>query len=177
MDVPLSSENQQILFKLHRSTKEKRTADRIKTIILLNKDYTQKEIASILMLDEDTISRWVKKFKSSTNIKTWLGDNYVAYKGKLTPDEISQLKTYLSENIILNAKQVILYVNDNLFTNFLILLTLTLVSTSNASSFDSIISKEISFASKHEIISDFGKAICSLLSSNRYFIFSFLKLF
>ena len=113
MDIPLSSENQQILFQLHRSTKEKRTADRIKTIILLNKGYTQKEIASILMLDEDTISRWVKKIKSSTNITTWLGDNYVTYKGKLTPDEISQLKTYLSENIILNAKRVISYVNEH----------------------------------------------------------------
>ena len=112
MEIPLSTENQQILFQLHRSTKEKKTADRIKTIILLNKDYAQKEIASILMIDKDTISRWVKKFKSSTNIKTWLGDNYVAYKGKLTPDEISMLKTYLSENIILNAKQVISYVNE-----------------------------------------------------------------
>ncbi|UCE07192.1 MAG: helix-turn-helix domain-containing protein, partial [bacterium] len=76
MDTPLSSEDQTALHQLHRTTKEKRTADRIKAIILLDKGYTQKEIASILMLDEDTISSWIKKFKSSTNIDIWLDNNY-----------------------------------------------------------------------------------------------------
>lgn len=113
MDIPLSSEDQTALHQLHRTTKEKRTADRIKAIILLNKGYTQKEIASILMLDEDTISSWVKKFKSSINIKIWLDNNYIAYKGKLNPEQLSQLKTYLTENIILNAKQVIGYVKEH----------------------------------------------------------------
>jgi transposase len=113
MEIPLSTDNQQILFKLHRSTKDKKIADRIKTIILLSKGYTQKEVASILMLDVDTISKWVKKFKTSSNINTWLDDNYIAYKGKLTSQETSQLKTYLSENIILSVKQVISFVKEH----------------------------------------------------------------
>ena len=113
MDIPLSSEDQTALYQLHRTTNEKRTADRIKAIILLNKGYTQKEIASILMLDEDTISSWIKKFNSSKNIKMWLDNNYIAYKGKLNPDQLSQLKMYLTNNIILNAKQVISYVKEH----------------------------------------------------------------
>ena len=113
MDIPLSKEDQKALIQLHRNTKEKRTADRIKAIILLNKGYTQKEIASILMLDEDTISSWIKKFNSSINIEVWLDNNYVAYKGKLNPDQLSQLKMYLTNNIILNAKQVICYVKEH----------------------------------------------------------------
>lgn len=118
MDIPVSSEDQEILFQLHRSTKEKKTADRIKTIILLNKGYTQKEIASILLVDEDTISNWVKKFKSSKDIKIWLRNNYIAYNGKLNPEERSQLKTYLTENIILNARQVISYVKEHFGTAY-----------------------------------------------------------
>ncbi len=113
MDIPLSLENQKALHHLHRNTRDKKIADRIKAIILLNKGYTQKEIASILMLDEDTISSWIKKFKSSTNIKIWLDNNYIAYKGKLTPDQLSQLKVYLTTNIILTAKQVISYVKEH----------------------------------------------------------------
>jgi transposase len=118
MDIPLSSKDQKTLHHLHRDTKEKKIADRIKAVILLNKGYTQKEIASILMLDEDTISSWIKKFKSSTNIKIWLDNNYIAYQGKLNPDQISQLKTYLTENIILNAKQVISYVKEHFGTSY-----------------------------------------------------------
>lgn len=118
MDIPLSSEDQKVLLHLHRNTKGKKTADRIKAIILLNKGYTQKEIASILMLDDDTISNWIKKFNSSINIKIWLDDNYIAYQGKLNPEQISQLKTYLTENIILNAKQVISYVKEHFGTSY-----------------------------------------------------------
>jgi len=62
MDIPVSSEDQEILFQLHRSTKEKKTADRIKTIILLNKGYTQKEIASILLVDGRNSQKLLKKF-------------------------------------------------------------------------------------------------------------------
>ena len=112
MDIPLSSEVEKALLHLHRNTKEKKIADRIKAVILLNKGYTQKEIASILMLDEDTITSWVKKFKSSTNIEIWLDNNYIAYQGKLNSEQLSQLKTYLTKNIILNAKQVISYVKE-----------------------------------------------------------------
>lgn len=113
MEIPLSSADQQVLLQLHRNTKEKRTADRIKAIILLNNGYTQTEIASILMLDDDTISNWVKKFKSSINIKIWLNDNYIGYQGKLNSEQIFQLKSYLTKNLILNAKQVISYVTEH----------------------------------------------------------------
>jgi transposase len=113
MELPLSTENKIILKQMHRSTKDKKTADRIKTIILSDNGYTQKEIAVILMLDEDTISNWVNRFQTSTNFTTWFGDNYVAYQGKLKPAEIEQLKTYLAENIVLTAKEVISYVKQN----------------------------------------------------------------
>jgi len=118
MDIPLSSENRVMLSQLHRTTKDKRTADRIKIIILLDKGYTQKEIASILMLDEDTITNWVQKFKSTINIKRWLENNYIAYNGKLTLTEISQLKTYLNENIILTVRQIIDYVKHYFGTTY-----------------------------------------------------------
>ena len=69
MDIPLSSADEKALLHLHRNTKEKKLADRIKAVILLNKGYSQQEIASILMLDADTITSWITKFKSSTNIE------------------------------------------------------------------------------------------------------------
>jgi len=110
MDLPLSAENRDLLHKLHRSAKDKKTADRIKLIILLDKGYNHKEIASILMLDEDTISSWVKKIQSRSTIKQWLENNYSAYNGKLNQNELSQVKQYVKENLITDVKQVICYV-------------------------------------------------------------------
>ena len=112
MDLPLSPENRDLLHKLHRSSKDKRTADRIKLIILLDKGYAQNEIASILMLDEDTISSWVKKFQVSSSIKQWLENNYSPYNGKLNQGELSQLKQYVKDNVITEVKQVIFYVEE-----------------------------------------------------------------
>jgi hypothetical protein len=42
--------------RLHKSLKDKRKADRIKLILLLHKGFTQKEVAEILLLDEDKIT-------------------------------------------------------------------------------------------------------------------------
>lgn len=110
MRIPLSTLDRADLHRLHKSTKEKKTADRIKMIILLDKGYSQKEVGSILMIDEDTIGNWVRKFESSINFRTYLEDNYFTYKGKLTPEEMIQVKTYINENIIIDSKQVIDFV-------------------------------------------------------------------
>lgn len=112
MKIPLSNEDRNNLYKLHKSTKEKKSADKIKMIILLNKGYSQKEVASILMLDEDTIGNWFKKFTMSIGFSGYLEDNYSSYKGKLTPEEITQIKNYIKTNIIIDSRQVISFVED-----------------------------------------------------------------
>lgn len=110
MELPLSEEDRVLIRKLHRSERDKKNADRLKIILLLDKGYSQREIASVLLLDEDTIGRWVKNFESSSSLEKWLRNNYVAYRGKLDTEELSQVKCYVKENIIVDIKQVIAYV-------------------------------------------------------------------
>ena len=40
---------------LHKSTKDRKKADRIKTILLLNKGFSYNEVAEILLLDNKTV--------------------------------------------------------------------------------------------------------------------------
>jgi len=112
MDIPLSKDNLIALKSLHKKTKNKKQADRIKIILLFNNGYTQKEIASNILINENTVSYWIKQFKSSLTFDDWLNNNYKAYWGKLTSHQLAQLKSYIRENIIIDLKQVITYVKE-----------------------------------------------------------------
>ena len=53
MDYTLSQEEISSLKAAHRAAKKKREADRIKTIILLGTGWTIREVAEVLLLDDD----------------------------------------------------------------------------------------------------------------------------
>ena len=59
----LSEEQVLVLKQTHRSLKDKRLADRIKAILYVNYGLTYQEIAKLLMFDETSLSRYVKRFK------------------------------------------------------------------------------------------------------------------
>jgi transposase len=87
------------LKRLHKAQKDRRKADRIKIILLLHKGYSQKEVADILLLDEDTITRWKTAFlnrPSPSDWSSWLEDKYVGYVGKLSYNALSRLRNYLA---------------------------------------------------------------------------------
>jgi transposase len=97
MQINLSCSEEKGLLLLHKSTTDKRKADRIKILLLLHKGYSQKEVSNILFLDEDSISKWKYRFierESSLDLESWLLDNYVGYVGKLSYVCLSRLRTY-----------------------------------------------------------------------------------
>jgi len=112
MELPLTETEKTLLKKLHRTTKDKRIADRLKIINLLDRGYTSIEIAAALMLDEDTVSSWKKKFIESKNIEDWLALNYIPYKGKLIESQLIALKQYICDSVISDSKQLIPYIKE-----------------------------------------------------------------
>ena len=87
-------------------------ADRIKAILLSDKGYSESQISEILLIDADTVSNWHKRFKISLNISRFLGDDYIAYKGRLSPEQSSQVKNYINETIITDSKQIVDYIKE-----------------------------------------------------------------
>lgn len=82
---------------LHKQTKERRQADRIKLILLLHQGYSQREISEILLLDEDTITLWVRRFEERSSITTWYQDGYVSRcVGQLSFRAISEVLCYIN---------------------------------------------------------------------------------
>ena len=62
MNDKLTKKQRQDLRREHRQTRERRPADRIKAILLLDDGWTYEEIAEVLLLDDETIRRWENKF-------------------------------------------------------------------------------------------------------------------
>ncbi len=59
----LKEKEREYLKSSHRQEKNGRTRDRIKVILMADSGWTYKEIGEALLLDHETISRHVRKYK------------------------------------------------------------------------------------------------------------------
>jgi len=106
MKIELTHDQVALYSKLHKAQKEKVKADRIKTILLLNSGFSNKEISEILLIDEDTVTNFKNRFLARTDDLTWINDSYVSYLGKLSYTEIGRLTSYIEENTLTSSEQI-----------------------------------------------------------------------
>lgn len=106
-----------ILEKIHRSTKDGKKRDRIKTVLFLDRGFSYIETAELLMLDRDTIYRIKKKFQKDW-IDKFLENNYVCYTWKLSDNEIQILEKFVEENIIWDSKEVVKFIQNNFWKKY-----------------------------------------------------------
>ncbi len=85
---------------LHRSADQRKEADRIKAVILAHDGYSGKEIARILLIDEDTVTAWKQKFEASATIADYLMDGYAPYQGKLNESQKTEIASFVEARII-----------------------------------------------------------------------------
>lgn len=116
MKILLSPEQINRLKILHKTQTVKRYADRIKIILLLNTGYSQEEVSDILLIDEDTVSKWKSCFLNcilTDDLSTWFSDNYRGYVGKLSYTSLSYLRTYLKDFNVSTKAQIKSYLWDS----------------------------------------------------------------
>jgi transposase len=116
--VILSADDLEALKKLHKSEKVKRRADRIKLILLLNKGFSQKEAADLLLLDEDTVTTWKNKFLQRTDNISWLADDYKPYFGKLTTQHMSRIRQYCAQFKVAYKSEIRDFVAKSMTVNY-----------------------------------------------------------
>lgn len=111
MKQTLSSEEREILIEAHQAEHNKRQADRIKTVILLNEGRSYEETAKILLLDDNTIRRYEKEYEEG-GLDHLLEDNYKGGKSSLSATQEEELKAELCKNLYHRAKEVCEYVKQ-----------------------------------------------------------------
>ena len=106
MSISLSAEQKSELKKVHKQERYRRHADRIKVILLLDLGLTYDDIARYLLLDDQTIRNYEKRYQCS-GVEGLLSDNYVGCASKLTAEQEEQLKEHLRENTYSTAKEIV----------------------------------------------------------------------
>jgi len=106
-----------ILQEAHHSSRLRKNADRIKTILFLNKGFSYQETAKLLMLDEVTIRRYKKEYQK-TGVDGLLENHYCGSSGYLTILQEQELTAHLKNNIYQTVKSVTDYVNTTCNKNY-----------------------------------------------------------
>lgn len=111
--IELTEQERIELICLHKKNLPAREADKIKAILMLADGYSNKEVAKVLLLDEDTITNWKKRFLERKSISEWLKDNYSGYQGRLSKKEKEEVSKFIDENIISSCERVTLFLKEN----------------------------------------------------------------
>lgn len=109
---PLTTEQLNELRRAHRQAKNKSDADRIKAVYSLAIGHSVAQVASILMIDEETLRNYKKRYEEG-GIPELLKNNHKGSMCRLSEAEIEILKSELQSTIHLTTQSVIHFVEIN----------------------------------------------------------------
>ena len=95
--------------RVHKKSASVKERDRIKAILMLDTGYSFEEVASVLIMDEDSIRRWYKVYNEG-GIEALSFQNYKGSDSFISEEQQLQLSAHLEEHIFLTAKEVCDYV-------------------------------------------------------------------
>lgn len=99
------------LKQAHRACKDKRAADRIKAIYLLGTGFSVEDVVKILMLDEETLRNYVKRYQTG-GINALITDHYMGSFSKLSVVQLLELNVHLEQTTYLTVEAIIAYVDE-----------------------------------------------------------------
>lgn len=99
------------LKQAHRACKDKRAADRIKAIYSLGTGFSVEDVVKILMLDEETLRNYVKRYQAG-GINALIADHYMGSFSKLSAVQLFDLNVHLEQNTYLTVEAIIAYVDE-----------------------------------------------------------------
>ncbi len=105
MRLELTKEQIREIRHLHSKCAEKRFADKLKALLLLDKGLSCIEVGEILLLDDDTIRKYRNQYLAQ-GAESLLSDNNKGTNAYLNMDQIEKLDKHLQENVYSDSKGV-----------------------------------------------------------------------
>ncbi len=110
--ITLSSQEQSQLRELARTTRDKKTADRIRIILALGNGHSTRHVGELFLIDEDTLVKWRNKYLKRRLFTDWLATDHAGYNGKLTCDQQREVEHYVETETITDAATLADYIKD-----------------------------------------------------------------
>ena len=117
MTIKLSEEEKATIKGLHRSCKQRKHADKLKAILLLDKGYSCVEVGKILLLDDDTIRKYRDQYLTQ-GVESLLSDHNKGTTGFLNTEQIQKLDNHLSENVYRDSKGIVVWIEKEFGVNY-----------------------------------------------------------
>lgn len=105
-----TNQRQELLHELSRES-NRRYADRIRVVLLIDAGEALVDIARFLFLDEGTVRNWRRRYEEG-GIEKLLNDHYVGRVALLNEQQLSELSDELSSSVYPTTKNVVEYVEN-----------------------------------------------------------------
>ena len=96
---------------LHRNCTKRRFADKLKSLLLLDRDFSCVEVGEMLLLDDDTIRKYRNQYLSS-GTKDFLTDNNKGTLSCLSSIQLEELEQQLVNNTYIDSKGIVVWIKD-----------------------------------------------------------------
>ena len=108
MKLSLTKEDILDLEVRDKTERDKRVADRIKAILLSNEGWKQQDIAKVLLISTDSISRHIAQYLSERKLQPSNGGS----ASKLNSEQTVQLISHLEDKMYVNTAEIVSYISS-----------------------------------------------------------------
>ena len=117
MTVKLSQKERAKIKQLHRSCKQRKHADKLKAILMLDNGFSCVEVGKILLLDDDTV-RVYRNTYLSQGAELLLTDNNKGSVSFLNSKQLDALEKHIIENTYMDSKGIVAWINKEFQINY-----------------------------------------------------------
>jgi transposase len=117
MTIKLSQEERVEIKQLHRSCKQRKHADKLKAILLLDAGFSCVQVGEILLLDDDTIRRY-RNLYLNQGAEVLLKDNNKGSVSFLNLKQLDALEKYITENTYMDSKGIVAWIETEFQINY-----------------------------------------------------------
>lgn len=111
--LTITPEDQTRLRQLARSTKDAKTAIRIRVILALGNGHSVRHVAELFLLDEDTVAKWRNRYRKRRTATDWLATTHKGGSNKLSRGQCRELEARVAAETITDAKVVVAFIKDH----------------------------------------------------------------
>jgi transposase len=115
MTIKLTQEEKINIKQLHRSCKQRKYADKLKAVLMLDAGFSCVQVGEILLLDDDTIRKYRNTYLSQ-GTQSLLSDNNKGTKNFLKSEQLEALERHLETNTYTDSKGIVVWIENEFGT-------------------------------------------------------------
>lgn len=111
-EIKLTQEERKELIKLEKQIPHKGIGIRIRIILALDDGYPACDVARILLLDEDTVTKWKRKYLAGNLLSDWLQTDYSGYAGKLSKIQEKEVEKLVEDQVVTDVQKIVDHIQN-----------------------------------------------------------------